>query len=349
MDKFTRQLNLVALLQQAGAALSFAEIRARLSNDAYPQRDPESARRGFERDKADLLAMGVPLESVTVSDDPSATAYTIGTRSGTGSQRRSGSRHGGVSDPGFSPSELAALRFAATAVALRGEAVKSVADASDGLRKYGGMGTPPADRTVADLQLDENVADLFTAVLDSAAVGFTYAGRTRKVLPVQLANRSGHWYLRSEDLDVGESRTYRLDRFESPVLRIPPGSTDRTSMTSVSSEPTGDAARTQPSMGKLRLRPWEFGSDDPVRVVVALDPPAAAVATAGDSDLEVLRVEPTGSTVALSVRNPDGLWSWMLSFLDRAEVLEPPAMRDAYRRHLESIVADSVPEELAGS
>jgi predicted DNA-binding transcriptional regulator YafY len=102
-------------------------------------------------------------------------------------------------------------------------------------------------------------------------------------------------------------------------------------------------------MGKLRLRPWEFGNADPVRVLVALDPPAAAVATAGDPDLEVLRVDPTGSTVALSVRNPDGLWSWMLSFLDRAEVLEPPVMRDAYRQHLESIVKDSFPDELAGS
>ena len=170
MDKFTRQLNLIALLQQAGVALTFAEIRARLSGDAYPQRDPESARRGFERDKADLLDMGVPLESVTIADDASATAYTIDSRRRSGSQNDSGSGHDTVSDPGFTPSELAALRFAATAVALRGEAVDSVTDASDGLRKYGGLGAPSAERTVADIQLDDNVADLFAAVLDSAPV-----------------------------------------------------------------------------------------------------------------------------------------------------------------------------------
>lgn len=330
MDKFTRQLNLIALLQQAGVALTFAEIRSRLADDAYPQRDPESARRGFERDKSDLLAMGVPLESVTIADDASATAYTIGSRHG------SDSGHRDVSDPGFTPSELAALRFAATAVALRGEAVESITDASDGLRKYGGLGAPSAERTIADIQLDENVADLFAAVLDSAPVGFTYAGRTRRVFPVQLANRTGRWYLRSQDLDVNESRTYRLDRFESPVLRLPPGSVD-------------DPPCAPSSTGALRLRPWEFGSSEPVRVLVALDQPAAAVATAGDPDLEVLRADPAGSTVALSVRNPDGLWSWLLSFLDRAEVLEPPSMRDGYIHHLESIIAESGPDRRAGS
>lgn len=346
MDKFTRLLNLTGLLQQAGTALTFAEIRAQLPDDAYPQRDPESARRGFERDKADLLAMGVPLESVTVSDDPSATAYTIGARRSTGSDRDAGSRHSALSDPGFTPSELAALRFAATAVALRGEAVDSVTDASDGLRKYGGMGTPPAERTVADIRLDANVSELFTAVIDSAPVAFTYAQRTRRVLPVQLANRSGHWYLRSHDLDVGESRTYRLDRLGSPVLRLPPEETDGIAG---AGDPSGAHSESSPTMGTLRLRPWEFGGSEPTRVLVALDPPAAAVAIAGDAGLEVLREGPDGSTVVLWVRNPDGLWSWLLSFLDRARVLEPPAMRDAYRRHLESIAAESGSEARSGS
>lgn len=332
MDKFTRQLNLIALLQQAGAPLTFAEIRSRLRDDAYPQRDPESARRGFERDKADLLAMGLPLESLTTPEDPSITAYRIG------SQPNSARRHDTVRDPGFTPSELAALRFAATAVALRGESVQDVGDATDGLRKYGGLGAPPAQRTIADLRLDDNVGELFTAILDSAAVGFTYSGRTRRVVPVQLANRSGHWYLRSEDLDAGQSRTYRLDRFESPVLRLPPEQAGELSdRFHADADPTGPKG----VAGTLRIRPWEFGSAQPVRALVALDAPAAAVAIAGDPDLEVLDRSADGATVALSVRNPDGLWSWLLTFLDRAELLEPSALRDSYRRHLETIASGS--------
>lgn len=340
MDKFTRLLNVIALLEQADVALTFAEIRARLSDEAYPQRDPESARRGFERDKADLLAMGVPLESVTPSDDPSATAYTIGSRHTAARGGDGTSRHRPIADPGFTPSELAALRFAATAVALRGDAVDSVAHASDGLRKYGGMGAPPAERTVADLRLDDNVAELFAAALESTPVGFTYANRTRRVIPLQLANRAGHWYLRSQDLDAAESRTYRLDRFESPVLRLPSAETDGITGAVESAGDTAGSART---MGALRLRPWEFGTSDPVRVLVALDPPAAAVALSGDPDLEVQGESSSGTTVTLRVRNPDGLWSWLLSFLDRAEILEPTETRDAYRRHLESIIAESDP------
>lgn len=341
MDKFTRQLNLIALLQQAGVALTFSEIRQRLADEAYPQRDPESARRGFERDKADLLAMGVRLEAEPVPDDPSATAYTITTGRASGSGSGAGTPAGAVTDPGFSAAELASLRFAATAVALRGEGVDSVTDASDGLRKYGGMGSEPAEDTVADLWLDDNVADLFAAALDSAPVGFTYARRTRRVLPVQLANRSGHWYLRSQDLDVGESRTYRLDRFESPVLRLPPDET--TGVASTSDSPANQSDPGQ-AMGSLKLRPWEFGTSEPVRVLVELDPPAAAVATAGDPGLEVLHEGPSGSTVVLWVRSPDGLWPWLLSFLERAELLEPPEMREAYCRHLQSVAEDSDPE-----
>ncbi len=332
MDKFTRQLNLIALLEQAGSPLTFAEIRSRLRDEAYPQRDPESARRAFERDKADLLAMGVPLESVATPEDPSITAYRIG------SKRSSGGHAARLGDPGFSPSELAALRFAATAVALRSGSVHDVGDATDGLRKYGGLDTPGAQRTVADLRLDDNVGELFAAILDSAAVGFTYSGRTRRVVPVQLANRSGHWYLRSEDLDAGCSRTYRLDRFESPVLRLPPDDADQSDD---ELDPDVATTRSRRTQGALRIRPWEFGSAEPVRALVALDAAAAAVATAGDPDLEILESSAEGSTIALAVSNPEGLWPWLLAFLDRAELLEPADLREEYRRHLLSIVSTS--------
>lgn len=334
MDKFTRQLNLVALLQQAGAPLTFAEIRSRLPAAAYPQRDPESARRGFERDKADLLAMGVPLEAEPLRDDPSVTAYTVA------STRTSHRRRQEMSDPGFTPSELAALRFAATAVALRGESVDSVAEASHGLRKYGGMGTPVAERTLADLQLDDNVSALFASILESAPVGFSYSGRTRRVLPVQLANRVGRWYLRAEDLDSREPRTYRLDRIEGPVLDLPPPEAEAALAADCAPSGNGESDP-RPSMASLRLRPWEFGRGEAERVIVALDPPAAAVATAGDPDLEVLDEGPEGTRFVLAVRNPEGLFAWLLSFLDRAELLAPASMRDAYRAHLEDIVDET--------
>ncbi len=326
MDKFTRQLNVVALLQQAGSTLTFSDIRTRLAEGAYPQRDPESARRSFERDKADLLEMGVPLQTVVNPEDPSASGYRIA------------SGDHSISDPGFTPGELAALRFAATAVALRGETVDSVAEAADGLRKYGGVGNPTAPRTLADVNMDENLSTLFSAIIDSAAVGFTYAGRTRRIAPSQLANRAGRWYLRSSDLDALESRTYRLDRIQGAVLRLRPEDVR---------DLDEQAVLTAPTAGTLRIRPWEFGDNEPVRVLVALDPPAAAVAIAEDPDLEIADAGPLNTTVALAVRNPVGLWPWILSFLDRAELLEPRTVREAYLDHVRALVDATPCEPLA--
>ncbi|MEZ5268477.1 MAG: hypothetical protein R2789_07905 [Microthrixaceae bacterium] len=81
------------------------------------------------------------------------------------------------------PEELAALRFAATALALRSEDSTTMEDAVDGLRKYGGLGADEPTRTVAELSLDRNVRTIFTAILERRPVGFTYGAETRKGAP----------------------------------------------------------------------------------------------------------------------------------------------------------------------
>lgn len=321
MDKFTRQLNLVALLEQAGTDLTLAEIRDRLRDEAYPQGDPESARRAFERDKADLLRMGVPLTATRKGDDPSGTVYGIRT---TRSE---------LADPGFTPEELAALRFAATAMALRSEDSTTLDDARDGLRKYGGLGDAEPTRTLAELSLDQNLTTVFTAILEERAVGFSYSGEVRRVLPLQVASRAGRWYLRCVQVGDGESRTYRLDRIEGSVLPLEE---------SEAGEGTGERIdRPEGTVGdSLRFRPWEFGVGEPVRTLVRLDRAAASVARAGDPGLEVHEEDDHGVVVDLSVRNPPGLWPWLLGFLERAELLEPTSMREAYTGILAEMAQD---------
>ena len=337
MDKFTRQLNLVALLEQAGNDLTFAEIRERLRSEAYPQRDPESARRAFERDKADLLQMGVPLESRSPGDDPSRTVYGI---------RPSAAE---IEDPGFTPEELAALRFAATALALRSEDSTTMEDAVDGLRKYGGLGADEPTRTVAELSLDRNVRTIFTAILERRPVGFTYGAETRRVLPLQLASRAGHWYLRCLHVDGGHSRTYRLDRIEGTVLPLEGEGEDPAEPTPTGGAAPGDAPGENAPVergpvGSLRFRPWEFGEGEPLRALVRLDPAAAAVALAGDPDLAVHTKGPDGTVIALEVRNPEGLWPWLLAFLERAELTAPASLRSDYADLLRSMARADVEE-----
>lgn len=314
MDAFTRQLNLVALLQQSPTPLTFEQIRERLGEAGYPQPRPESARRTFERDKDDLKGMGVPIETRSVPDDPSNSAYTIDPR------------RAAVTDPGFTAAELAALRFAATALALRAEVVDEVTDATDGLRKYGGLSGDDTQPTVAEVLLDARLADIFGAILGHGAVGFSHGGRTRRVRPQQLAHLGGHWYLRCHDLDAGSARTYRVDRIDGAVLPL-------------RDEGAPQGVAPAAPAGALRFRPWEFGGGEAREVEVRLDAPAAAVALAGDPDLAVARRDDGGTVVVLSVSNPEGLWPWMAAYLDRAEILGPPDVRERYVEHLRRFTA----------
>ena len=314
MDEFTRQLTLVALLQQSPGPLTFTEIRERLGGRGYAQPNPESARQAFIRDKRKLTDMGIPIETRGVPDDPSNSAYTI-------DRKRSA-----VADPGFTAAELAALRFAATALALRAEGVDEVTDATDGLRKYGGLSGDDPRPTMAEVQLDARLADLFGAILEHRAVGFTHGGRTRRVQPQQLAQHGGHWYLRCHDLDAGSARTYRVDRIDGAVLPLP-------------EEAVPEATAPAAPAGTLRFRPWEFAGGEAREVVVRLDAPVAAVALAGDPDLAVTGRDDEGTVVTLAVSNPEGLWPWMASFLDRAEILGPPDVREAYVDHLRGFTA----------
>jgi hypothetical protein len=78
----------------------------------------------------------------------------------------------------------------------------------------------------------------------------------------------------------------------------------------------------------LRLDPWVLGGQaDPVRAEVWFDPAVAASVRAEIGEVEVVSDDPSGLVVALTVTNADGFRSWLLSFLDRAEVLGPPELR----------------------
>ena len=82
------------------------------------------------------------------------------------------------------------------------------------------------------------------------------------------------------------------------------------------------------------LKGWELGDGDAVRARVRIDAVQAAHAR---HLLGAIEEEPDGSVIAeMDVRNPEAFRSFVLSFLDHAEVLEPPELRDGMIRWLES-------------
>jgi predicted DNA-binding transcriptional regulator YafY len=76
---------------------------------------------------------------------------------------------------------------------------------------------------------------------------------------------------------------------------------------------------------------WEIGGDDeaPVRAVVRIDADQAPwVRRVLGEEAVVAAHDDGGVDVAVEVSNHDAFRSWVLGFLDHAEVLEPPELRD---------------------
>lgn len=310
MDKLERLLNLTAALRNATQPLSAGELRARMAG-AYSE-DLAAFRRMFERDKADLRAIGVPIEVSTLYRlDPPVEGYRIPAGAYAGRDVR------------FDPDELAALHLATNLVRLEG-------GAGAGLARLGGAGAGDEGEigsageavepvaTVDELPFHEALSKLVAAAIGRRAVQLVYRDAERRIEPWRLSFHRGHWYLVGWDVGRGTERTYRVDRIDGPVTELGPA--DR---------PVGEGPDPR------TVKPWEFGAGEPVdvRVLVDVDQAAWACHRAGvDGERR-----PDGSVVlTLRARDPAALRTFVVEFLEHAEVLEPDWMRDEIVAWLEA-------------
>lgn len=311
MDKLERLLNLTAALLNASQPLSASELRARMAG-AYSE-DLTAFRRMFERDKADLRAIGVPIEVTTLHRlDPPVDGYRIPAAGYAGRDVR------------FDPDELAALHLATNLVRLEG-------GAGAGLARLGGaLGGDESvieseDETVApvatvdELPFHEELSKLVAAAIGHLAVQFVYRDDERRVEPWRLSFHRGRWYLVGWDCGQSAERLFRVDRIDGPVTEVGPAA-----------RPVGEGPDPR------TIKPWEFGAGEPVDVRVMVDADQASWARhrAGvDGERR-----PDGSVVlTLRVREPAALRTFVLDFLDHAEVLEPEWLRDEIVRWLEAL------------
>lgn len=317
MAKVDRLLNIVAALQASSIPLTAEELRNRVPG--YATDNDETFRRTFERDKDDLREVGVPIETVTVEHlEPPRAAYRI---------RRDRYE---LPDPGLTPEELAALHLAATSVRLEGIAEDEIADA---LRKLGGVAGRTATSTLGAVEAPPQLPVLFGAVLDHRPVAFDYGDAERHLQPHRLQYERGRWYVSGLDTDRDDVRSFRLDRIAGTVQ-------------------VGDADAFGPpdSLAGVRLRPWEFGTGPAMTASLLLDAVVAGAVLAEDPGLRVVERRADGSVVlALDVRNPAGLRGFVLSFLDHAELLDPPALRQDLIAWLRAVVAAGSEQRGVGS
>ncbi len=293
VDKAERLLNLISTLLSTTRPLTAEELRGRVPG--YPEAKL-SFRRAFERDKDDLREMGVPLVLEPIEGvDPPTEGYRIDR-----------DRYY-LTDPGFEPDELAALHLARQAVRLEG------LDGPDALWKLGGVVDDPADgdEAVASLPADPNLGSLFQACAERRQATFTYNDEIRHVDPHRVGFQRGHWYLTGFDHGRQDERNFRLDRIADRVELGDPGGYPRVEAGS-----------------GLPDEPWRLGMGPEVTARLRVDADQVGWATSQLGDTTVVERHTDGSaTFEVAVTNWPAFRSFVLGFLDRAEVMGPPAQR----------------------
>jgi predicted DNA-binding transcriptional regulator YafY len=291
-DRLERLLNLTAALLDASVPLTIDDIRERVPG--YPAEAGETFRRAFERDKDSLRHMGIPLRTEEIpGHDPPVPGYRI---------RRD---EYALADPGLEPDELAALNLAVATVQVDG--LSSV----DAMRKLGGVAGASDGPNVA-LQSMPNLGPLFNAAAIGAVVEFRHNDKHRVVDPYRLTYQRGRWYLDGRDHDTKEPRSYRLDRIQGDVSVGPPNGFER-----------------KPLTGRGMLPPWEMGSEQPIAALVRVDADQAPFACDIVGREHVAVQHDDGAVdLLLTVSNRDAFRSFVLDFLEHAEVLSPPELRD---------------------
>jgi proteasome accessory factor B len=311
--KLERLLNLTAALLETGRPLRASEIARRVPG--YPD-SPTAFRRAFERDKDELREMGIPIATEELLDrEVPEIGYRI----------RKADYY--LRDPGLEPDELAALHLAASAVRLDG------IEGTGALWKLGGVPHTTKARNaierdhggLAALPGDAAVVAVFEAVTERRAITFGYRGEERTVDPYRLDFQRGRWYVTGYDHRRDAERNFRLDRIEGEVSAGKPRSFER---------PSTDVPGAQ-------REPWELGEGEPVIAHVLVDGPQAPVAVNVVGAAAVVEERDDGAIViALPVTNIDGFRSFVLSFLDHAEVLSPEPLRADLVEYLDAIAAE---------
>jgi predicted DNA-binding transcriptional regulator YafY len=305
-ERVERLTNLLALLLETPEPLSLVQIAGELDGQ-YPE-SQVARRAAFERDKAALREIGVPIEQEIVPGGEYAgqTRYWI-------DRGRYELR-----DLDLDEDEARALQVAMAATR---------PGSTSGQEALWKLGAGVVDRSAPIAAVLPDLAylpALREAVTARRSVRFTYRDVERVVDPWGLLLRDGFWYLIGFDHGREEQRTFRIDRVEGGVETISGSSFDR---------PEGfDPRRALPTDPKL------IGATEEVPLArVHIDAVRARDAVGELGEQRVLARHSDGSVdVEVPCANLAAFRSWLLGFLDHAEVLAPEDVRDDVVRWLEA-------------
>jgi len=210
VDRTERLLNLVFCLMASRRAVPRSFIRANVTGYDGSASD-DAFERMFERDKDELRAMGIPIE--TVMSGAEVEGYRIT------------HEDYALDDLRFSPSELSVLAVAAQVweTAARQPAAATALRKIEALDGNEGAGSLLIGVTGTSALSMPAIVPLLRAIRRRQRVRFDYRKpdasqtETRKVEPWALVAWRGAWYLVGLDVDRTSQRVFRLSRIDGTV------------------------------------------------------------------------------------------------------------------------------------
>jgi proteasome accessory factor B len=324
-----RLVNLVLCLLSTRRFLTAGQIARIVSGYEHDENDPkahEAFQRMFERDKAELRELGVPLETGTTSVFDTEPGYRIARRDYA------------LPEIHLEPDEAAAVGLAARLWQHAGLA----SSASSGLLKLRATGLEVEDSDAA-FGIEPVVGDeaalepMLAAINARQVVRFPYrtpmddTANERRLQPWGAVSWRGRWYVVGHDLDRDATRCFRLSRVAGPVTA------------------SGQARAFTPPEGVNLLEHVASGDEEPARrgsAVLRLRPGVGAGlrrwADAVDRD------DDGWDVVTLPLFDAESFAGRLAGYGASVVVQEPPELRDALLRRLDRLAGTDRSGHAAG-
>ena len=359
-DRGKRLLDLTMILLRARAPLAYREIRDTFP--AYQTANVEAGLRAFERDKAELLDLGVPIRYITPDEDEATEdgGYVIDLKRFKMPEVR------------LTPDEISALVLAASvAHAMPGGAYPKIVDLAlkklafdlpdlpDTPTQFPRAAASPtvlvhfpevrAERPAGEerQELAEVYATLESATRWRKRVTLTYQTAAtglvsrRDVDPYALFYREGAWLVVGWCHLRGDVRSFRVDRIREAVMAAKPKSPDF-------ERPLDFDVKSY-----AQRSPWTFQADPPEEVQLALSADAADVANEDFGPTAVKRVEhghdAARTLITFDCTNPELAVTKVLASKGAITVRRGDRLRARIAVELDAIAAlyeDAVPHEV---
>ena len=333
-DRSKRLLDLVMILLRARTPVAYREIREQFSG--YQTTNQEAGLRAFERDKADLLELGVPIRYITPDEDDSLEdgGYVIDLKRFKMPEVR------------LTPDEISALVLAASvAHAMPGGAYPKIVDLA--LKKLAFdlpdlPDTPtefprPApvlvhfpERPALRPELGEIYATLEGATRMHKRVSFEYQTATgltskRDIDPYALVYREGTWLVVGFCHLRKDVRSFRVDRIREAVMAPKPKSPDF-------ERPLDFDVK-----AFAQRSPWTFATEPVEEVQLALSAEAAEVANEDFGTAAVKRVDGDRTLITFDCGNPEFAALRVIAAKGAIRVLRGDRLRTMIGQELDAI------------